>query len=90
MKDAISPLSRASSQKPADRAPPTIAGATLGSHPTGDEFPDMNGSMIIYRVKNLEEAYELCRADPYAVEGVWDVDNAKVIPVRTNLASMGK
>jgi uncharacterized protein YciI len=50
----------------------------------------MNGSMMIYRVKNLEEAYELCRADPYAVEGVWDVDNAKVIPVRTSLASMGK
>jgi uncharacterized protein YciI len=41
-----------------------------------------NGSMGIYCVDSIEEAWEIIRADPYAVNGVWDLDKIQIFPVR--------
>ncbi|OJJ06546.1 hypothetical protein ASPVEDRAFT_75640 [Aspergillus versicolor CBS 583.65] len=55
-------------------------GAMLDSHPEeGKEVP-FRGSMIIYTGETVEEIRGLIKEDVYAKSGVWDIDNAQIIP----------
>lgn len=50
-------------------------------HPAEGKQTVFKGSMIIYTVKDAEEAWELIRNDIYAKSDVWDLEKAQVIPV---------
>jgi uncharacterized protein len=59
-----------------------VAGGALVEHhtPPGETMA-FKGSMAIYTVENVEEAWAIIRADPYAVNGVWDLDKIQIFPV---------
>lgn len=54
----------------------------LDSHPEPAKEVPFRGSMIIYTGETVEEIHGLIKEDVYAKSGVWDVDNAQIIPVR--------
>lgn len=53
----------------------------LESHPEQAKEVPFRGSMIIYTGETVEEIRGLIREDVYAKSGVWDIDNAQIIPV---------
>lgn len=50
-------------------------------HPVEGQTPGFKGSVMIYTVKDADEAWELIRGDVYAKNDVWDLEKAQVIPV---------
>ncbi|TDZ54516.1 Aspercryptin biosynthesis cluster protein B [Colletotrichum trifolii] len=55
-------------------------GAMFEQHPAEGRQTVFKGSMIIYTVRNVDEAWELIRNDIYAKSDVWDLEKAQVIP----------
>lgn len=53
----------------------------FNSHPTEGETPSFKGSAVMYLAESKEEVIELMKKDIYTVSGVWDVENAQIIPV---------
>ncbi|WYZ33992.1 hypothetical protein EsH8_I_000268 [Colletotrichum jinshuiense] len=60
-----------------------LGGAMFEEHPTEGKQPSFKGSVIIYTVKDAEEAWELIRNDIYAKSDVWDLEKAQVIPFKS-------
>ncbi|KAL4809065.1 hypothetical protein BDV18DRAFT_158001 [Aspergillus unguis] len=60
-----------------------VGGAMLEAHPAEGETPSFKGSMIIYVTETADEAWELIKSDVYVKSGVWDLENAQVIPFKS-------
>lgn len=58
-----------------------VGGAMLESHPAEGEDPKFKGSMLVALAESAAEVRELLSRDIYATEGVWDLENAQIIPV---------
>jgi hypothetical protein len=56
----------------------------FNSHPAGGETPSFKGSMMLAVGESEAEVRELLGKDIYAVSGVWDLENAQIIPVCCN------
>lgn len=54
----------------------------LDSHPEQAKEVPFRRNTIIYTGETIEEIRGLIKEDIYAKSGVWDVDNAQIIPVR--------
>ncbi|OHF04117.1 hypothetical protein CORC01_00456 [Colletotrichum orchidophilum] len=52
-------------------------------HPVEGQTPGFKGSVMIYTVKDADEAWELIRGDVYAKNDVWDLEKAQVIPFKS-------
>jgi len=61
-----------------------MGGAILDEVPADDEPTSlkMSGSTIVLNASSKEEIIGFLREDPYAKEGVWDVDNAQMWPLK--------
>lgn len=53
----------------------------LNSHPAEGETPSFKGSMIMAVADNEQEVLDLLKKDIYSISGVWDLENAQIIPV---------
>jgi hypothetical protein len=53
----------------------------LNAHPAEGETPSFKGSMMMAVAENQEQVLELLKKDIYTVSGVWDLENAQIIPV---------
>ncbi|KAI9042561.1 uncharacterized protein KD926_005416 [Aspergillus affinis] len=60
-----------------------LGGAMFDSHPTEGQTPSFKGSAIMYLAESKEAAIELMKKDIYTVSGVWDVENAQIIPFKS-------
>lgn len=58
-------------------------GAMLNSHPAEGETPSFKGSMMLAVAENEAEVRALLENDIYSRSGVWDLEAAQIIPVRT-------
>ncbi|KAK9856205.1 hypothetical protein MYU51_000901 [Penicillium brevicompactum] len=58
-------------------------GAMLNAHPAEGETPSFKGSMMMVVADSAEQAFELLKKDIYVVSGVWDMDNAQIIPYKS-------
>ncbi|KAF9887894.1 hypothetical protein FE257_009554 [Aspergillus nanangensis] len=58
-------------------------GAMLNSDPVEGETPSFKGSMMMIVAESKEAALELIRGDIYTKSGVWDVENAQIIPFKS-------
>ncbi|KAF0319727.1 ycii-related domain protein [Colletotrichum asianum] len=77
----IRPTHLAAAKSAASEGKVAVGGAMFESeHPSEGKTPAFKGSMIIYTVKDADEAWELIKNDVYAKNGVWDLENAQVIP----------
>lgn len=56
-------------------------GAMLNAHPTDGETPSFKGSMMLAVAENEAQVLELLNKDIYVTSGVWDMENAQIIPV---------
>lgn len=56
-------------------------GAMLNAHPADGESPSFKGSMMLAVGESEAEVRELLNRDIYVTSGVWDMDNAQIIPV---------
>ncbi|EYE97888.1 uncharacterized protein EURHEDRAFT_449119, partial [Aspergillus ruber CBS 135680] len=52
------------------------------SHPKEGETPSFKGSAMMLLAENEEEARKLLENDVYTRNGVWDIENVQIIPVR--------
>lgn len=52
------------------------------SHPKEGETPSFKGSAMMVLAENEEEARKLLENDVYTRNGVWDIENVQIIPVR--------
>ncbi|KAJ0317062.1 hypothetical protein Brms1b_005094 [Colletotrichum noveboracense] len=78
----IRPTHLAAAKSAASEGKVAVGGAMFESeHPSEGKTPAFKGSMIIYTVKDADEAWELIKNDVYAKNGVWDLEKAQVIPV---------
>lgn len=59
----------------------------LNHHPAEGETPSYKGSMMLVMGENEAEVRELLAKDIYATSGVWDLENAQIIPVRVVFSS---
>jgi hypothetical protein len=53
----------------------------LDSHTAAGGIPSFRGSAMVVVAENAEAVKELLSNDIYASEGVWDLENAQIIPV---------
>ncbi|KAL1849082.1 hypothetical protein Plec18167_006860 [Paecilomyces lecythidis] len=58
-------------------------GAMFEEHPAEGQTPNFKGSMIIAVANSAAEVKEIISNDIYAKEGVWDVENAQIIPFKS-------
>ncbi|KAJ5812264.1 hypothetical protein N7474_008565 [Penicillium riverlandense] len=58
-------------------------GAMLNSHPTEGETPSFKGSMMLAVAESEAEVRQLLANDIYGTSGVWDLENAQIIPCKT-------
>ncbi|KAK2038464.1 hypothetical protein LZ31DRAFT_478801 [Colletotrichum somersetense] len=79
----VRPAHLAGAQAQAGNRKVALGGAMLGEHPAEGQTPSFKGSVIIYTVKDAEEAWELIRNDAYAKNDVWDLEKAQVIPFKS-------
>lgn len=56
-------------------------GAMLNAHPADGETPSFKGSMMLAVAENEAQVLELLNKDIYVTSGVWDMENAQIIPV---------
>jgi uncharacterized protein len=61
-------------------------GAMFNSHPKEGETPSFKGSAMMLLAENEEEARKLLENDVYTRNGVWDIENVQIIPVRLFLS----
>lgn len=54
----------------------------LEAHPAEGETPSFKGSMMLAVAENETAVRELLAKDIYSTSGVWDLENAQIIPVR--------
>ena len=60
-----------------------MSGPTLAAQPkSADEIPTVTGSVLLLRAGSEDEVLSMLRNNPYATEGVWDVDQAAITPFR--------
>ena len=61
-----------------------LTGPTLASHPPAQpQGPlPMTGTVTIFKAGSEEEVWEMVRGNPFATEGVWDMERASVTPFR--------
>lgn len=55
----------------------------LNSHPAEGETPSFKGSMMLAVAESEAEVRALLENDIYSRSGVWDLEAAQIIPVRT-------
>ncbi|EKV19601.1 hypothetical protein PDIG_02020 [Penicillium digitatum PHI26] len=60
-----------------------VAGAMLNAHPADGETPSFKGSMMLAVAENEAQVLELLSKDIYTVSGVWDLENAQIIPFKS-------
>jgi len=60
----------------------------FNSHPKEGETPSFKGSAMMLLAENEEEARKLLENDVYTRNGVWDIENVQIIPVRLSLANV--
>lgn len=53
----------------------------LNAHPADGETPSFKGSMMLAVAENEAQVLELLNKDIYVTSGVWDMENAQIIPV---------
>jgi hypothetical protein len=53
----------------------------LSSHPAEGETPSFKGSMMLAVAESESEVRQLLANDIYGTSGVWDLENAQIIPV---------
>ncbi|CAI7564308.1 unnamed protein product [Penicillium glandicola] len=58
-------------------------GAMLNAHPADGETPSFKGSMMLAVAENEAEVLELLNKDIYTTSGVWDMENAQIIPFKS-------
>ncbi|KAG0156833.1 hypothetical protein PDIDSM_4014 [Penicillium digitatum] len=58
-------------------------GAMLNAHPADGETPSFKGSMMLAVAENEAQVLELLSKDIYTVSGVWDLENAQIIPFKS-------
>jgi hypothetical protein len=58
-----------------------LSGAMLNAHPADGETPSFKGSMMLAVAENEAQVLELLNNDIYTTSGVWDMENAQIIPV---------
>lgn len=51
------------------------------AHPADGETPSFNGSMLVAAGESAEQVKEMLARDIYTTSGVWDLENAKIVPV---------
>lgn len=60
-----------------------MGGATLREPPAKtDDKLNVSGSAIIARARSAEDVLEVLRQDVYVKEGVWNMDEMQIFPVR--------
>ncbi|KAK2817686.1 hypothetical protein FQN49_007964, partial [Arthroderma sp. PD_2] len=60
-----------------------MGGSTLEHHPAeGENPPPMTGSALLVAADSVKEIREILSKDIYATSGVWDLENAKIIPFK--------
>ena len=57
------------------------AGAMLAAHPAEGEVPTFKGSSMLVLADNEAEVRAILENDIYSKSGVWDLENAQIIPV---------
>ncbi|OQE91976.1 hypothetical protein PENNAL_c0008G07490 [Penicillium nalgiovense] len=58
-------------------------GAMLNAHPADGETPSFKGSMMLAVAENEAQVLELLNNDIYTTSGVWDMENAQIIPFKS-------
>ncbi|CAI7599572.1 unnamed protein product [Penicillium discolor] len=58
-------------------------GAMLNAHPADGETPSFKGSMMLAVAENEAQVLELLNKDIYVSSGVWDMENAQIIPYKS-------
>lgn len=53
----------------------------LNAHPAEGETPSFKGSMMLAVAESEAEVREILSKDIYTTSGVWDLENAQIIPV---------
>lgn len=57
-------------------------GGMFENHPSeGEETPSFKGSAMIVVADTVDEVKAVLTGDIYATSGVWDVENANIVPV---------
>ncbi|CRG85517.1 hypothetical protein PISL3812_02569 [Talaromyces islandicus] len=62
-----------------------VAGGAMfvDAHPAPGETPQFRGSAVIIQATSSKEALEILSKDVYVESGVWDLDNAQIIPYKS-------
>ncbi|KAJ5229642.1 hypothetical protein N7489_010350 [Penicillium chrysogenum] len=60
-----------------------FSGAMLNAHPADGEAPSFKGSMMLAVAENEAQVLELLNNDIYTTSGVWDMENAQIIPFKS-------
>ncbi|KAJ5474636.1 hypothetical protein N7475_004202 [Penicillium sp. IBT 31633x] len=58
-------------------------GAMLNAHPAEGETPSFKGSMMLAVAESEAEVREILSKDIYTTSGVWDLENAQIIPFKS-------
>lgn len=53
----------------------------LNAHPAEGETPSFKGSMMLAQAESEAEVRKILENDIYTRSGVWDMENAQIIPV---------
>ncbi|KAF2155576.1 hypothetical protein K461DRAFT_290595 [Myriangium duriaei CBS 260.36] len=61
----------------------TMGGATLTSQPVEGQKLEIDGSALMVQAETREEVVQILEKDIYATSGVWDVENAQILPFKT-------
>ncbi|KAJ1326416.1 hypothetical protein MN608_07863 [Microdochium nivale] len=80
----VRPQHFAGLQRHLDAGAMKTGGAYFNTKPEGDDPKewDFAGSTIVIEAASRDEIVEMLKADIYASSGVWDVDNAQILPAK--------
>ncbi|KAJ5787268.1 hypothetical protein N7457_002258 [Penicillium paradoxum] len=62
-----------------------LGGAMLNSHPAEGETPSFKGSVMLVVGDSEAEVRDILNKDIYTTSGVWDMENAQIIPFKSAL-----
>ncbi|KAJ5281490.1 hypothetical protein N7478_006862 [Penicillium angulare] len=60
-----------------------FGGAMLAAHPAEGEVPTFKGSSMLVLAENEAEVRTILENDIYSKSGVWDLENAQIIPFKS-------